>query len=122
MDPTLESLAFLYLTMAHSADGAITGDEMRTLANSLRAWNPDATLEVIGDVLRKTVDEYKHVGSPDAKLARAEQCTEQLAGALGPADRTRVVEALQGIAEADGKITEDETAFIERVRARFSAS
>jgi len=122
MDPTLESLAFLYLTIAHSADGAITGDEMRTLANSLRAWNPEGSLESIGEVLRKTVDEYKQLAGHDAKVERADRCTEQLAGALGPDDRRRVIDALRGIADADGKITPDEVAFIERIQGRFAAS
>lgn len=37
MDPNLDAIAFLYVTVAHTADGAITGDEMRSLANSVRA-------------------------------------------------------------------------------------
>ena len=122
MDPNLEAIAFLYLTVAHGADGAISGDEMRTLANSLRAWNPEASLESIGEVLRKTVDEYKQLAGHDAKVERADRCAEQLAGALGPDDRRRVIDALQGIADADGKITPDEVAFIERIQGRFAAS
>ena len=47
MAPNLDAVAFLYLTVAHTADGAITGDEMRTLANGLRALDPDASLEAI---------------------------------------------------------------------------
>jgi uncharacterized tellurite resistance protein B-like protein len=120
MDPNLESIAFLYLTVAHTADGAISGDEMRTLANGVRAWEPDASLEAIGDVLRKTVDRYKQLGDREAKLAEADRCATALAGTLASDDRARVVAGMRGIAEADGAISPEERVLIERIERAFA--
>lgn len=119
MDPNLEAIAFLYLTVAHTADGAVSGDEMRTLANSVRAWQPDAPLEAIGDVLKKTVERYKQLGARDQKLAEAEKVAKALAGKLSAEERVRIADGMQGIAAADGEVSADEAAVIARIQAAF---
>jgi uncharacterized tellurite resistance protein B-like protein len=119
MDPKLDAIAFLYLTVAHTADGAVSGDEMRTLANGVRAWDPDASLEVIGDVLKRTVERYKQLAGTDERLAEADRFAKTLAGALAPEERARVLTGMRDIAAADGEITEDETSVIDRIGAAF---
>ena len=121
MDPNLDAIAFLYLTVAHTADGALTGEEMRTLANSVRAWAPDAPLESIGEVLKKTVERYKSLGARDQRLAEADKVAKALAGQLSAEERARVVEGMQGIAAADGEVSTDETAVIARIQAAFGS-
>lgn len=119
MDPNLEAIAFLYLTVAHTADGAVTGEEMRSLANAVRAWQPDAPLESIGEVLKKTVERYKQLGARDEKLAEAEKVAKALAGKLSAEERARVAEGMQGIAASDGEVSAEETAVIGRIQAAF---
>ena len=117
MDANLDAIAFLYLTVAHTADGAVSGDEMRTLANGVRTWDPDATLESIGEVLKRTVERYKQLGSTDERLAEADRLAKTLAGSLSVADRARVLDGMRSIAAADGETTPDETAVISRIGA-----
>ena len=119
MDPNLDAIAFLYLTVAHTADSAISGDEMRSLANGVRAWDPDASLESIGEVLKKTVERYKALGTREHRLTEAEKLATALAGKLTAEERTRIAEGMQGIAAADGTISADETAVIGRIKAAF---
>ena len=47
----LDALCFLYLTFSHATDGELTADEMRTVANKIREWAPNASLEQIGAIL-----------------------------------------------------------------------
>jgi uncharacterized tellurite resistance protein B-like protein len=119
MDPKLDAIAFLYLTVAHTADGAVSGDEMRTLANGVRAWDPDASLETIGDVLKRTVERYRSLPGTDERLAEADRLAKTLAGNLTPEQRSTVLDGMREIAAADGQVTDDETAVIERIGAAF---
>ena len=119
MDPNLDAIAFLYLTVAHTADGAVSGDEMRTLANGVRAWDPNAPLETIGDVLKRTVEKYKQLAGTDERLAEADRFAKTLAAALSNEQRARVLAGMRDIAAADGEVTDDETAVIDRIGAAF---
>jgi uncharacterized tellurite resistance protein B-like protein len=120
MDPNLDAIAFLYLTVAHTADGGITGDEMRTLANGVRALSPDAPLEAIGELLRKTVDDYKRNPEHGARIAAAERHAAALAKSLSAETKAQVVAGMREIADADGVVSADESALIERIEALFA--
>lgn len=109
----LESLAFLYLTFGHSTDGQLSADEMKALAGKLREWAPDTELGDIGGILRATVDKYK--ASSD-KLGDAKAATTSLKGKLDNDALGRVLGDLQSLAEADGKVVDEERAFIEQTR------
>ena len=109
----LDSLAFLYLTFGHTTDGQLAADEMRTLAAKVRDWAPDVELADIGEILRGTVDRYKAVKD---KLAEARNITAALKGTLSDEQLRRVLDDLQSLAEADGQVLEQETAFIDETR------
>ena len=109
----LESLAFLYLTFGHSTDGQLSADEMRMLAAKLREWAPDTELGDIGELLRGTVDKYKAAGD---KLGEAKAATAALKGKLDDDALRRVLGDLESLAAADGKVVEQESAFIEQTR------
>ena len=109
----LESLAFLYLTFGHTTDGQLSADEMRLLATKLREWAPDTELGDIGEILRGTVNRYKGVGD---KLGEARTVTQNLKGSLSDDQLRRVLADLEGLAEADGQVVEQEKAFIEETR------
>ncbi|PRQ03487.1 Tellurite resistance protein TerB [Enhygromyxa salina] len=110
----LESLAFLYLTFGHSTDGQLAADEMRLLAAKLREWAPDTELGDIGELLRSTVASYK---AADDKLGEARKITTGLKGTLDDEQLRKVLTDLESIAEADGKVVDEEKAFIEETRA-----
>lgn len=109
----LESLAFLYLTFGHSTDGQLTADEMRLLAAKLREWAPGTELGDIGEILRSAVVDYKAAAD---KLGEAREITAALKGTLDDDQLRRVLSDLEGIAEADGQVIDEEKAFIEQTR------
>ncbi|KIG13702.1 Serine/threonine protein kinase PrkC, regulator of stationary phase [Enhygromyxa salina] len=110
----LESLAFLYLTFGHSTDGQLSADEMRLLAAKLREWAPESELGDIGELLRRSVGSYK---AAKDKLGEARKITASLKGTLDDDQLRRVLSDLEGIAEADGQVIDEEKAFIEQTRA-----
>jgi uncharacterized tellurite resistance protein B-like protein len=119
MDRTIGDLAFLYLTFAHASDGAISGEEMRTLASKLRDWDPHATLESIGETLKTAVEQYKQLGVRADRLAKAGACADSLANQLEPSQRFTVLAQLREIAEADGTVTADEESMLAEIRRRL---
>jgi len=121
MDRTIGDLAFLYITFAHATDGALTGDEMRTLAAKLRDWQPDATLDSVGDQLKGAVEQYKNAGARADKLAKAGACADTLGKQLDAGQRATVLAQLREIAEVDGAITADEEAFLGEIQRRLGA-
>jgi len=121
MDRTLDDLAFLFLAFAHATDGALSGEEMRTLATKLREWAPDAPLESVGDTIKRTVEAYKAIPARGEKLAKAGTCADALAKSLDAGKKQTVVAQLREIAEVDGKVTVDEDALLAEIRRRLGA-
>ncbi len=107
----LHAIAFLYLALGHGADGTLTGDEMRELADKLRQWVPESSLDEVGELLRAAVADYKSL-SADARQRKTNESAELLCDQLDADQRARVVADLQSIAEADGTVTAEEEAFI----------
>lgn len=114
----LSSLAFLYLTFSHATDGTLAMEEMRTLADKIKAWAPEADLAAIGEVIQGAVASYKQVPA-DQRLDTARQHVAALASfADGPA-RARIVADLEAIASADGNVDDAERAFIDDLKAQL---
>ncbi|MEM9461408.1 MAG: TerB family tellurite resistance protein [Myxococcota bacterium] len=110
----VDALAFLYLTFGQATDGTLTADEMRTLAGKLQKRAPALPLEELGQVLRRTVDAYKTLGSRDEKIERALTHATTLRETCDPSMCEAIIADLRDIAGADGEISDDELAFIER--------
>ncbi len=118
-DQRLDALAFLYVSFATATDGNLTADEMRTLANNLRYWAPDRSLEQIGETLKRTVAAYRRLPNIEARLAEAARFTELLRGQTGPELLRQILADLWAIAGADGFISDGEQAFIMDTAQRF---
>jgi len=116
----LSSLAFLYLTFSHATDGSLSMEEMRTLADKVKGWAPDADLAEIGQVIQGAVASYKQVPAAE-RLASARQHAASLASFADAGARARIVSDLEAIAGADGEVSEGERVFIDELRAQFSA-
>jgi tellurite resistance protein len=116
---SLHALAFLYLTFGHATDGSLTGDEMRALAKKLQAWNPDATFEELGEVLKATVAEYKATPSRQEKYARAGAFAEAL---VDHADAQTIVDDLAALAAVDGDVSDGEKSFIAEIAGKLGVA
>lgn len=110
----VEALAFLYLTFGQATDGTLTSEEMRTLAGKLQKRAPDLSLEDLGQVLRRTVDVYKTLGSREEKIDRAQAHAAVLRDTCDETMRQTIVADLVDIAGADGEVSEEELSFIDR--------
>lgn len=118
-DPrALDALAFLYLTFGHSTDGVLTPDEMRALADKLRAWSPESDLAEMGERLKRTVGDYKSLSS-EAREQRAEQSVALVVEQSDAAERVQILADLRSIAIADGHVSDEEQAFMARIADRF---
>jgi len=105
----LESLAFLYLTFGHSTDGSLPAEEMRALADKLRARSPDIELPVLGELLKGAVSKYTQTTD---RLATAKGMTSDLAAVLDKSELRTILDDLEAIANADGEISDAEQEFI----------
>ncbi|MBV1862787.1 MAG: hypothetical protein KUG77_30475 [Nannocystaceae bacterium] len=114
----LSSLAFLYLTFSHATDGSLSMEEMRTLAEKVKGWAPDAELPQIGQVIQGAVADYKGV-EPADRLSAARERAASLASFADAHALTRIVADLEAIANADGEVTGGERAFIDELKAQF---
>ncbi len=121
-DVILDALCFLYLTFSHATDGELTGDEMRTVANKIREWAPNTSLEVIGGILKKTVANYKALPDRKTRCAKASDCALSLRDNLSFDSLYTVLRDLQSIAEADGVVSEEEKNFIADISDKFGVS
>jgi uncharacterized tellurite resistance protein B-like protein len=120
-EPIVRSLAFLYLALAHAADGAIDAEEMRVIGEQLRQWSPDASLAETGAALRDAVSEYKRLAGPEARLDRARAAADALKQHAPQDTRRRILADLWRIAGSDGHISPEEQRFIMEMVGRFNA-
>ncbi len=111
-----DAIAFLYLAFAHATDGALSGEEMRTLAEKLRGWRPEVGLDAIGEQIKATVVRYKQLSSREQRLAAATDHAAALARTMTAEQRQRVLAELHAIAEVDGTVAEQERAFLDGIR------
>lgn len=122
MDTQLDTIALLYLAFAHATDGSLSGEEMRTVAQRLREWRPDASLDQVGGTIKSAVERYKALGDQDKRLAEARRCVATLATSLTPDERQRVLVDLRALADADGTVTDSENSFLSEVEQAFGAT
>lgn len=108
---TLNALAFIYIGFAHSTDGELAPEEMKTLASHIKEWQPDADLPKIGEVLQEAVALYQST-DPGDRAQAFRRHGEALKGALDPNARVMVLADLEAISKADGEITQGEREFI----------
>lgn len=109
----LESLAFLYLTFAHSTDGTLAPEEMRSLAAKLREWTPNTELDDVGELLKSSVASYK---AAEDKFGQARELTVDLRSKLDASQLSKVLADLESIAAADGHVSAEERTFIDETR------
>lgn len=122
MATQLDTIALLYLAFAHATDGSLVGEEMRTVAQRLREWAPDASLDEIGNVIKTTVERYKAMGETNARLGEARRCLASLATSLSSEERRRVLDDLRALADADGAVHDAERDFLDEAARTLGAT
>ena len=107
----LNALAFLYIGFAHSTDGELAPEEMKTLAAHIKEWQPEAELGTIGEVLAEGVALYKAT-DPVKRVDAFRKHGEALKAHLDANARLMVLADLEAISRADGEISQGEREFI----------
>ncbi len=120
IDAMVRSLAFIYLALAHAADGMLDAGEMRVVGEQLRQWAPEASHAEAGAALRDAVAEYKRLAGAQARLDRARAAADTLKQSAGQDTLRRILADLWRIAGADGHICAEEQRFIMEIVARFN--
>lgn len=119
---TLDALAYLYIAFGHAPDEVLTPEEMRTLAEHLGAWLPEAEQNTVGAALKTAVATYKGLGSPREKLQRALESAKSLASSVPEKQHAQILEDLQSIARADGTVSREERSLMEAVAKVLASS
>ena len=100
----IHELAFLFLVVAHVANNEITEDEINVILERLQGWQPDLEPEEAREVVRSSLQVYVE-GEQDV-LIRDSMTT--LKKALPDVQRLAVLDDLHCVAQADGKVTDNE--------------
>lgn len=108
----LHQQAFLYLALAHGADGYLSDVELRAVVQRLADRRPGLPFAAVQDVVMEALDAYTRADDP---FGQATRHVEALRRRLGPAERAALVEDLQAIAQADGLVMQREEGLLHRL-------
>lgn len=107
----LHDLALVYLHLAHRTDQEVHAREVEAIARTLSEWTPDVTVDRVMSVVQDAMRAY--VQGPDRRLF--EDSIESLKASVPVHQRTSILNDLQQIAEADGKVLPEERDVIRRL-------
>lgn len=114
----LHDLALVYVVIAHSTDGELTSPEIDVILQRIQHWLPEADEEKPRGVMRDVLQAYSE--EPDETVLR--QSVQALKDWLPPIQRILVLDDLNHIARADGKITTDERQMIRDLAKAWEVS
>lgn len=111
----LHDIAFLFIVMAHGADGELLESEITVMVDRLSRWSPDLNEDGIRAVLRSALEYY--AGGPES--FDLEATIESVSDTLPRAQRLVVLDDLMAIAEADAPIRGEERDILETLSAAW---
>lgn len=111
----LHILSFVYLTFSHVTDGELAQTEVDTIARVLQEWLPEAPSGVIRRVIVESAAWVNGLEDDDKRLAQAEEYAHLMKEQMNKDQRAAVLLNLIELARADGRITEREEQFINRL-------
>ena len=111
----LHDIAFLFIVMAHGADGELVDPEIAVMVERLSQWSPDLTESGVRAVLRSALEYY----STGPEAFDLEATVESVSDALPKAQRLVVLDDLMAIAEADGQFRTEEEEILETLSAAW---
>lgn len=105
----LHDIAFLFIVMAHGADGEVADEEIAVIVDRVSSWAPDMTDSQVREVVRAALTYY----SGGAEAFDMEAAIDSIGHMLPRAQRLVVLDDLLAIAEADGDLRQAEKDIIE---------
>jgi uncharacterized tellurite resistance protein B-like protein len=111
----LHILSFVYLTFSHVTDGELAQTEVDTIARVLQEWLPEAPSGVIRRVIVESAAWVNGLEDDDKRLVQAEEYAHLMKEQMNKDQRAAVLLNLIELARADGRITEREEQFINRL-------
>ena len=104
----LHDMALIYLVVAHSADDNLTEAEISVILDRLKGWQPEAYEAEARAIVREALQLY--ADEPGQEIFG--QAMTALKEALTPIQRILVLDDLNQIASADGKLGDNERTLI----------
>ena len=109
----LGAIAFVFLACSELTDRELAPEEMGAIVSRIHTWLPVGDEPAVESALRAAVEEYERLATSEARLTRLGHHAERLKARLNLDQRTHIITDLIAIAEADGRVLESESGFIE---------
>lgn len=100
----IHELAFLYIVVAHSSNNDLSSDEIDVMLDRLHEWQPKRSREEIREVFRRALQVY--ADEPEQSLIQ--ESVEALKDVLPLVQRLTVLDDLNTVAHAEGRLTRNE--------------
>lgn len=100
----IHELAFLYIVVAHSSNNDLSNDEIEVMLDRLHEWQPKRSREEIREVFRRSLQVY--ADEPEQSLIQ--ESVEALKNVLPLVQRLTVLDDLNTVAHAEGRLTRNE--------------
>ncbi len=100
----IHELAFLYILVAHSSNNDLSNDEIEVMLDRLHEWQPKRSREEIREVFRRSLQVY--ADEPEQSLIQ--ESVEALKNVLPLVQRLTVLDDLNTVAHAEGRLTRNE--------------
>ncbi len=115
----LGAIAFVFLACSELTDRELAPEEMGAIVSRIHTWLPVGDEPSVERALRAAVDDYESLGTSEARLQRLGRHAARLTRRLNLEQRTHIITDLIAIAEADGRVLESESGFIESAARTF---
>lgn len=107
----LHDIGLLYIVIAHSSDNKINDQEIVAMVDRLSDWQPDMSEEAIRRVLREVLAFYSEGPEEDT----LHQSIQTIRDMMPVVHRLVLLDDLVFIAQADGKVNENEKEMIDNL-------
>lgn len=112
---TAHDLAIVYIALAYGTDHELVDEELETLTDALRDWNPEGTVSVREIVLEAATAFLE--GNAEAEVQDA---VGRIGAELSPSEQRDTLRNVVRIAEADGVLLEREQGLIHTLAEAWS--
>jgi len=114
----LHDLSYLFLALAHGADGHLAKEEKTVIVEKLLQREPELLREGVRDLLNQVAKVYQQDRREKSKR-RLESTIRKLKAKLEEEELREVYQDLVDLAQADGVILDGEWSFIDELKAAW---
>lgn len=112
----MHDLALIYLTLAHSTDRDLSTEEVDAITSKLAEWMPEAEESDILLVIQGAMSAYAQ--GPDKRMFA--ESVESVGRHVPEHQHEALLNDLQAVAEADGRILDEEQRLIDQLREAWA--